>query len=317
MTFLAKPNDLNLIFTGLMYEGFVEGMQPIYISIYDGEGGNCLSSDEHHTTRIRENIQGPPTTFTGCTVSTGKLLISVLAYNEGQLSNKSIPIPLQLMVALLAGFILLFIYACMGCCHREGILLRHFGNKTKRDLVSNQSDKELLVCDRLDLSKNEERLKQPRECSSNSTNKKEYMDGGEMRDTSCEEYEGGEETSKKSIGNSHINERPLDDTDKREPSQPNMSSHFEPNTISNANIDDNSQEQSNLAVGLEAGILKRSESETDQEEKFLVDEGNGAEWLQYFDSSSGDFYYENTMTREVTWTKPEHFLRVDDELDTT
>ncbi len=28
------------------------------------------------------------------------------------------------------------------------------------------------------------------------------------------------------------------------------------------------------------------------------------EWIQYFDASSGEYYYENVRTRRVTWTKP-------------
>ena len=316
MTFLAKPNDLNSIFTGLMYEGFVEGIQPIYISIYDGEGGNCLSSNEHHMTRKRENFQGPSTIFNGCIVSTGKLLVSVLAYDEDRFSTKLNPVPLQLMVALLSGFVLLFIYGYIACCHQEKFLSWRFRNQTKRDQVSNQSKKELIY-DEMDLSQNEEQGLQSRGCYSNSINEKEYLDGG-MRDEPSGNSECEEDKSKERVEDTSVGEKTMDDIDMRvPPSHPNVSPEFEPNTASNGISNEVSQDQRAPLVGSDVYSLNERKGEAEHEEKFLDDEENGIEWLQYFDSSTGDFYYESTMTREVTWTKPEHFLRVDDELDTT
>lgn len=50
MTFVAVPDDVNLILQGIFYESIVKGMaDEITVSIYDGAGGDCLSNNEQPT----------------------------------------------------------------------------------------------------------------------------------------------------------------------------------------------------------------------------------------------------------------------------
>jgi len=48
MTFVAVPDDVNLILEELIYEGIVPGRQDkVGVRVSDGMGGNCLSQEEH------------------------------------------------------------------------------------------------------------------------------------------------------------------------------------------------------------------------------------------------------------------------------
>jgi hypothetical protein len=46
MTFMAQPLHLNDIFTNMTYDSLEPGEDAIIVTIYDGEGGECLSAFE-------------------------------------------------------------------------------------------------------------------------------------------------------------------------------------------------------------------------------------------------------------------------------
>ena len=72
MTFLAVPSHLVLILKDLVYAGFSPGTEDmVQVVVFDGEGGDCLSSREHEEhTRIMNDIGHQPfigvTSFNGC-----------------------------------------------------------------------------------------------------------------------------------------------------------------------------------------------------------------------------------------------------------
>ena len=98
MVFIALPLDLNDILLNLTYESLEVGDDTIFIAIYDGEGGECLSSTEH-TQRYRSNMHmGTPTIHRHCTSVVRSLSVKVEKYEVPELwaSRK---LPLQLKIA--------------------------------------------------------------------------------------------------------------------------------------------------------------------------------------------------------------------------
>jgi len=69
--------------------------------------------------------------------------------------------------------------------------------------------------------------------------------------------------------------------------------------------------QSNNENGFE------SREEVKENQKYIGDNAtqpSGCQWIQYFDSASGEHYYEETKSRRVTWTKPnKSFVRFENE----
>jgi len=47
MTFLAYPSDVNIILSNLVYEGHYHTPDEVVIRVYDGQGGDCLTEEEH------------------------------------------------------------------------------------------------------------------------------------------------------------------------------------------------------------------------------------------------------------------------------
>lgn len=64
-------------------------------------------------------------------------------------------------------------------------------------------------------------------------------------------------------------------------------------TISSSSVPEGAEEEDDQAV---------REGSSDSTER--AKKSNYDDWIQYFDTSSGDYYYENVRTREVTWLKP-------------
>lgn len=102
MTFLAKPNDINAILNGLVYESLDAGTDLIQISIYDGEGEGCLTGEEHTRNAGLHSIF-PTSVHQGCFVVSGSLSIEMLDGTAlPETTNFRFEnIPLQLWVAVL------------------------------------------------------------------------------------------------------------------------------------------------------------------------------------------------------------------------
>jgi hypothetical protein len=83
----------------MTYESFTEGLDHISITIYDGEGGECLSQQEHESRHAIQGLIGRPTMHLGCNkISTGvhiKVLKPKLKSNDSIL----LKLPAQLIIA--------------------------------------------------------------------------------------------------------------------------------------------------------------------------------------------------------------------------
>ena len=57
MTFVARPSDVRRMLSGMTYESLgPEGDDEIAIAVYDGEGGGCLTAEEHDARRGGEAL---------------------------------------------------------------------------------------------------------------------------------------------------------------------------------------------------------------------------------------------------------------------
>ncbi len=104
MTFVARPLDLNNLFDHMTYESFVPGKDEINILIFDGEGGECLSSLEHETLYKVNDYQGQPTLNKGCFSVSGSIPVKVIKFQQNQSVNLlGGGLPSQLIIALSFG----------------------------------------------------------------------------------------------------------------------------------------------------------------------------------------------------------------------
>lgn len=83
----------------MTYESFTEGLDHLSIKIYDGEGGECLSQQEHTSRNAIQGLIGRPTMHLGCNqISTG---VQIKVLKPRLKSNDSIlhKLPPQLIIA--------------------------------------------------------------------------------------------------------------------------------------------------------------------------------------------------------------------------
>lgn len=93
----------------MTFESLEEGEDEILISIFDGEGGECLSSMEHEILYIIKGYKGQPSSHKGCKITSGSIPVNILKYNNGNTSQGMKKFPLQLGVASLFGSTVLFL----------------------------------------------------------------------------------------------------------------------------------------------------------------------------------------------------------------
>ncbi len=104
MTFVARPLDLNNLFDDMTYESFLPGEDEIKIFIFDGEGGECLSSLEHETLYRVNDYTGQPTLNKGCFSISGSIPVKVKKFQQNQTINiLGGGLPSQLVIALSFG----------------------------------------------------------------------------------------------------------------------------------------------------------------------------------------------------------------------
>lgn len=83
----------------MTYESFIEGQDHITITIYDGEGGECLSQQEHEFRHAIKGLIGRPSIHSGCIkISTG---VQINVLKPKLKSNDSVlqKLPAQLIIA--------------------------------------------------------------------------------------------------------------------------------------------------------------------------------------------------------------------------
>lgn len=131
MTFISRPLHLNNILNNMTFESLQEGEDEIVISIFDGEGGECLSSMEHEILYIIKGYKGQSSLHKGCKITSRSIPVNVLKYSNGKNSRGVKNFPMQLGVASIFGgavFFLLIAFKIRSLRARKDIYL-----KSKRD----------------------------------------------------------------------------------------------------------------------------------------------------------------------------------------
>jgi hypothetical protein len=100
LTFLARPHDIVNILANMTFESFIEGQDHVTITIYDGEGDECLSKQEHEAKHAIHGLIGRPSIHLGCSKISTDVQINVikpkLKSNDSILQN----LPAQFIIAL-------------------------------------------------------------------------------------------------------------------------------------------------------------------------------------------------------------------------
>eukprot|EP01083_Nonionella_stella_P005201 15083_1 len=136
MTFISRPLHLNNILNNMTFESLEEGEDEIVISIFDGEGGECLSSMEHEILYIIKGYKGQPSLHKGCKITSRSIPVNVLNYSNGKSTRGMKKFPMQLGVASIFGATVLFLliaFKIRSLRARKDMYL-----KSKRDNGSNR-----------------------------------------------------------------------------------------------------------------------------------------------------------------------------------
>lgn len=256
MTFIARPLDLNDIFTNMTYESLVTGKDDIIVAIHDGAGGECLSSKEHDQRYRINNNMGRPTIHRQCTSVVRSQTVNVLK-DETFANSQSRKFPLQLIIAILfATLVLLSLTVILPIIRwwkdRKGSQVAPHNKKGKG--------------------------------AETGTKKIKFISKMKLRDT------GG--TKKNGEGKKMVKKNKKDEA---HPPSKKSSAQKKDKVVKK-----NKKDEANPP-------LKKSSAQI-VENNYDSHLDSTVEWIQYFDESTGDQYYENTLTRRVTWTEPQQYI---------
>ena len=136
MTFISRPLHLNNILNNMTFESLKEGEDKIVISIFDGKGGECLSSMEHEILYIIKGYKGQPSLHKGCKITSRSIPVNVLNYSNGKSTRGTKKIPMQLGVASIFGSAVFFLLIALKI--RSLRARKDMYMKSKRDNGSNR-----------------------------------------------------------------------------------------------------------------------------------------------------------------------------------
>ncbi len=267
MTFISSPNHLNSLFSHILYERLTEGYDNISVSIYDGVGGDCLTADEHMTKYNLNNITGPYTIHSRDKDN-----------STCQKVEKSIPVHIvkkeleeksKGIIDDILGDLPIQLWVAMIALVLSFALILFFS---------------------INCSKGGKRRKKRSKAKKSRGDRSKNVGKKDKRKYDAEDI---------------VVEYSSTDSKKKE-----YKDALEENEITLGGISDQEDYEKYYEDGGYDEEMEKEEYYGEGEEEDLDNdyEGeqdiSGCEWIQYFDSSSGDHYYENTRTRRVTWTKP-------------
>ena len=278
MTFVAQTLDLDDILANFTYESLVVGTDDIIFTIHDGEGGECLSSVEHAQIYRNNAYMGKPSIHRRCTSVVRSQSIKVLHGSQSaNMQRRTIPMQVTVAIALAA-----FVFLLLAVIFPIRRLMKAYRESqvAPPGVRQNRKKKRKLS------SSKEKKLKkdsaQKKEENANIT-KEDAKENKARKEESKKETKAAKE--RKRIENKKSKETKIK-KDERKPVSASAES-----------------------VKLNHDREKEDET-TESDSDYNID--NTAEWIQYFDESSGDFYYENTLTRRVTWTEPKQYINGED-----
>lgn len=290
MTFVAKPNDLNSLFSHMIYESVSDGYDNITISIYDGIGGECLTQAEHMTSFDEYNFTGPYTihkqiiadSYNNITIPSSSnstdsdnitmsspsfchdiekvIQVQVIQKESNILLQKNVrigDIPIQLWIALITLFIsFLTISVCTISSKHHAEMIE---KAKKMNITSHHRD--------VDGMKTKTVTKKTKE-----RKEKKGLDGG---------LDSINESDDERTHRLTVKATPIE------------------YSYDSSNSDNDGDYSYDNSSNYDEDYLGSSSKRDD-------DGDNGTcEWIQHYDASSGNHYYENIRKRRVTWTKPD------------
>ncbi len=275
MTFVAKPNDLNSLFSHMIYESVSDGYDNITISIYDGIGGECLTQAEHMTSFDEYNITGPYTihkqistdsdniTMTSssyCHVIEKVIQVQVIQKESNILLQKNVrigDIPIQLWIAMITLFIsFLTISVCTISSKHHAEMIK---KAKKMNVTSHHRDDDGI--------KSKPVTKKTKERKD-----KKGLDGG---------LDSINESDDERTHRLTVKATPME---------------YSYDSSNSDNDGDCSYDNSSNYDEDYLGSSRKRDDDGDNDT---------CEWIQHYDASSGNHYYENIRKRRVTWTKPD------------
>jgi hypothetical protein len=280
MTFISRPNHLSSLLSKMSFESLIEGHDNITITVYDGIGGDCLSAGEHMAKYNIDNVTGPFSVYNkdmnNGTCRKVERLIPVhvtrkqLQSNNGN-ENKFIfgDIPLQLWVAIIA---LVSSFAMISFC-------------TYSSKARERRNKEL------------DRIRDQRKKMNNETKTNKKKKNKSNKEDKKEEQDISEKLSDGTLVSKYISQKDDDPTIAEEG---NVGTINEYSGHDIEDLEDIQEREIEQDEHMYDGEIESDDDSKEESERKNPD----SEWMQHFDSTSGDNYYENMKTRRVTWTKP-------------
>ena len=280
MTFVAQTLDLDDILANFTYESLVVGTDDIIFTIHDGEGGECLSSVEHAQIYRNNAYMGKPSIHRRCTSVVRSQSIKVLHGSQSaNMQRRTIPMQVTVAIAF-AAFVFLLLTVIFP--------IRRLMKAYKESQVAPPGVRQNRKKKRKLSTSKEKKLKK------DSAQKKE--DNAKITKEDAKENKARNEESKKETKAAKERKRI---ENKKSKETKIKKDERKPVSASAESVKLNHDRQKEY-------IDETTEPDSD----YNID--NTAEWIQYSDESSGDFYYENTLTRRVTWTEPKNYINGDD-----
>ena len=328
MTFISRPTYLNSLFSSFEYQSIVVGNDNITISIYDGIGGECLTQNEHMNRYKQYNLTSPYTIYSNnhqmnsrnnnnnissddhddqyyhhqqqqkapisCHKVTNQIPINIQrirsSHDQKQTlhgMNKIIHIiqevPIQLWFAIIAlitsfGLIAFISFYCK--------IQKQFKERIKDHTLKGYNTSTTTKTNIDNGSSGKKKRKRER--------KKLQGDGG---------GDDGENRMTMGVVGSSSSSDGVIKEEKEIKKKKKKKNLF---------IDDDDDDDDNSVISSPADtttITTPTNHHDLEEQEQIIDRSsttstNNCEWIQYLDTSSGDYYYENVRTRRVTWTKP-------------